>query len=366
MSTIFLTCDFMHLYISVQKDKKKKVEIEQSTKSNVSKKTKHLFFQPADEVEFPTKEGPPRIPHILHQVLQDEYVIANYSKYIKSFIKHNPKWQYRFWTHESGRRLMAEKHPYLLNTFDSLPLKGVKKTDFVKYVVMYEYGGFYSDIDVMNLRPLDIVTTKYACIIPPEPFEHSTFLYNMPVVLNTAIFMCRPKHPFFKMILWALRETKPTAHPMTTGAFKLTNLYTKYNKITFDNMEKTSVNYSTNTPYFYKGTRQDDDDDSIYIPNSQYFMDTVDPVILITKMNEKIPKFCQHLRPLREKEMQLFSPNIIMRGCFEYYNRREVRKNMKFTFTQHYWNHIWTMDKRWLSSLKRVHIKYIVPNYIIY
>ena len=340
---------------------------EQTTKSWGYMLNRYQSFQPADEVEFPTKEGPPRIPHIMHQVLYDEYVIANYSKYIKSFTKHNPTWEYRFWTHESGRRLMAEKHPYLLITFDSLPFMSVKKTDFVKYVVMYEYGGFYSDIDVMNLRPLDIVTTKYACIIPPEPFEHSTFIYNMPVVLNSGIFLCRPKHPFFKMIVENLNTTSHTAHPLrSTGALKLTSLFAKYNNITYDDMKKPKVDNNTNTPYFYKGMKSEEADDSIYVPNSQYFLETIDPILLVDFHNETMPVYCKKLRELHHLDNLLMISHETIRACTDYRRRLQIRKNKKFTFTQHYWHHMWSMNTAWQYSLKKLHVRNIVPYYKSY
>ncbi|XP_060594304.1 uncharacterized protein LOC132748707 [Ruditapes philippinarum] len=341
--------------------------VEQTTKSWDFMLEKYQAFQPADEIEFPTKEGPPRIPHIIHQAWHNELVISNFSKYINTFTKHNPKWEYRFWTHESGRRLIAERHPYLLEKFDNFPMMDVKKIDFIKYVAIYEFGGLYSDIDVKNLRPLDIATTKYACILPTEPFEHTAFMFQQPVVINVGIFMCRPKHPFFKLVLQTLNSTEIKAHPLrTTGSLYLTNMYSAYNNITFEDMQKPKVDNDTNTPYFYKGTRPVEHDDSIYIPNSQYFLDTIDHIMLIDFQNETMPVYCKKLRQLHDLDNLLMMSKYTIRGCTEYHRRELIRKNKKFTFTRHYWYHMWTMDDGWIFSLPKLHIREIVPYYNTY
>lgn len=328
-----------------------------------------VLFQPAEELEFPTKEGTsPRIPHIIHQVYTNETLPAAYCKnYISTFIKNNPKWQYRFWTYESGRKFLVRYYPYMLKLFDRVDENSVIKTDIIKYAVIYEFGGVYSDLDMKNLRPLDRATMKYACIIPTEPFEHPNIMIRKPYLLGTSILLCRPKHPFFKRLLRALQSADPEGRPVKiSGSQFMTMQYNEfmYQSITADS-NKIKQERSSNSPYFYRLeiTGDAEDNDAIYVPNSQYFMDNVDPTML--DKDGKIP-LCRHIQGLYASTELLLLPEISKRACDEFDSRKEVRKNKKYTFTVHYWHHLWVMDLAWLLTQKTMHIREAVPNCILY
>ncbi|XP_053394282.1 uncharacterized protein LOC128555577 isoform X2 [Mercenaria mercenaria] len=91
------------------------------------------LFQSAKEEEFPATDGPlPRIPHIIHQIFSDKMIPEMYIKHMRSFIKHNPTWDYRFWTYQSGRRLLLKRHPYLVKVYNKFG-NSVKRSDLLRY-----------------------------------------------------------------------------------------------------------------------------------------------------------------------------------------------------------------------------------------
>ena len=53
-----------------------------------------------------------------------------------------------------------------------------------RYFVLYEYGGFYADIDSECLKSLAGVVAQHTCILGQEPEEHAQFLssYGIPLV----------------------------------------------------------------------------------------------------------------------------------------------------------------------------------------
>lgn len=273
---------------------------------------------------------------------------------MKSFVKYNPKWQYRFWTYESGRKLLKKHHPYLIKTYDKFGENDVKKSDLLRYAVLYEYGGVYADLDVKNVRPLDITTTKYACIVPTEPFEHSGIIYLAEAVMSSAVLLCRPKHPFFEQLLLNLQLADPKGHPVgTSGPVYLTKNYLKYNNLTTEDLSKTAPDNKTNSPYFYKGTRDVESDDGIYIPNSQYFMDDIDP----DRFNEDRELNDCIKKPLHKLEI------IKQRACKEFESRKQLRKERTYAFTVHYWFHLWTKSQ---DHMRRVNLTEFIPTAILY
>lgn len=321
---------------------------------------KYPPFQSAKEIDFQTTDGTdPRIPHIIHQVYTNESLPDAYRHFITTFTKYNTKWEYRFWSYDSGRKLLAKRHPYLIPAYDRFAANDVKRSDMLRLAVLYEFGGFYADLDVKNLRPLDRATMKYACILTPEPFEHAAIIIKRTLLLSTAVMLCRPKHPFFQQLLKNMENVDPNSHPVkSVGPQYITAQYLTYNNLTISDLNKNKTDNISNSPYFYKGSRSEENNDGIYIPNSQYFMDVVDKGNIDKDGNLKK---C----PFHAEEIELL-PFMYKRGCAEYENRREVRRNRKYTFTVHHWHHLWILDQGWLKSLKTMHIREIVPNCTLY
>lgn len=330
-----------------------------SNKSENKKPSNVLPFQSAIAEEFPTADDKkePRIPHIFHQIYADEMIPTAYVKLVKSFITYNPTWEYRFWTDASGRQLLQKHHPYLLRVFDGFG-NNVRRSDLLRYVVLYEYGGFYADFDTQTLRSLNKTTMKYASIFPVEPFEHSVMLYNRSFIINNAIMGCRPKHPFLKLLLSDLRKANLKGNPiLETGPLYVTRKFIQYNHMENGRDDKNKTDFSSNSPYFYKGELREDDDNAVYVPNSQYFMDKIDPSHLTE--HGIITRLCihRHARSL---------PYLKRRGCIEFESRKRVREEGNYTFTVHHWYHIWIKAGSKIKHSKKVHIKDIVPKCIQY
>jgi hypothetical protein len=232
----------------------------------------------------------------------------------------------------------------------------VQRSDILRIVVMYEFGGVYADLDVKNVRPLDIATFRYSCILPTETFEHSTILNGMPVFLSNAVILCKKKHPFFKHLLHYLQFEDPKEYPVTsTGPGYFTRQYMKYNNLDMYDLYSPKQDNNTNSPYFYKGSRDPEADDGIYIPNTQYFMDNIDPNI--------INKDGDLTACLKGHELSYLAK----RGCAEFEHRREIRKRRTFAFTIHYWVHMWVMSEADTQrSYRYLHVKEIIPNCTMY
>ncbi|XP_052242444.1 uncharacterized protein LOC127852528 [Dreissena polymorpha] len=158
------------------------------------------YFEPEVMYEFPTSSSSPRIPHIIHQTYKTEAIPMDFQKNVQSFIRFNPNWKYMFWTDETARQFIQAMYPDFLVVWDNYR-NNVNKADALRYFVLYEFGGIYADLDFECLRPLDPVTRKYAAIFPLEPFEHSALRYEIPFLLNNAIMMSRPRHPFLKHMI---------------------------------------------------------------------------------------------------------------------------------------------------------------------
>lgn len=310
----------------------------------------YLPYEPELYSDFPTAVADsPRIPHIIHQTYKDELIPPAYVDYVKSFPKLNPEWQYYFWTDESARKLIKERHPYLLHMWDTY-YNPMNRADALRYVVLYEFGGVYADIDFECLRPLDRVTFKYACIFPTEPFEQATLRFNTPYVITNALMMCRPKHPFIKQMM----ENLPFYHPFSdqldvAGPTYVTHHFLIYNKFNATDYYRIEENKESNSPYFYKGSLAEEDANAVYIPNSQYFINS------LAEVGHRRSFQCFQCRDFANLGFYM------KRACVDLV-RRARRTEHRFAFTDHHWMQSYIPVSVPFSS----HIKTLVPHCKMY
>ena len=97
------------------------------------------------EPNSPLKEQ--KIPKIIHQIWKDND-LSTYS--IKAsreeWIKRYPDFEVRLWTENEIRDLIKEKYEWLWNLYMGYSYN-IQRADVARYVVLYDQGGIYADLD---------------------------------------------------------------------------------------------------------------------------------------------------------------------------------------------------------------------------
>ncbi|XP_045170198.2 uncharacterized protein LOC123532711 [Mercenaria mercenaria] len=291
-------------------------------------------FEPFLDEDFPKMlDTNPRIPKIIHQTWKDSFVPTAFHENVRSFIDKNPNFKYYFWTDASARQLIADRHPELLETFDNY-VEPVRKADMLRYVVLYEFGGIYADLDTECLRPLDRVLNKFSCVISPEPYEHASLIYNTRFMVTNSIMFCGKKHPFLYRLMYNLPSFSHFSQDIDASGPNYVTLQLS--------IYKTDLTKTGN-----KLTELHDN--FVYVPSSQYFQNEIDPVRF-----EQFRKMCRNFKSL----------NIIARtGCVSLKRRGMIHRTPnKYTFTRHSFYHT---GYKWISS-SAVKITDLVPHAVIY
>jgi Glycosyltransferase sugar-binding region containing DXD motif len=102
------------------------------------------------------------IPKTLHQIAMPQLsmddstppIIKNPALRL-SFMEHNPLWSFLLWTNEKVQSSDLDEETKLICA--NMKISYVVKSDYLRYVLVYKYGGCYSDTDVRcnkNLDPL--------------------------------------------------------------------------------------------------------------------------------------------------------------------------------------------------------------------
>jgi mannosyltransferase OCH1-like enzyme len=68
-------------------------------------------------------------------------------------------WEYKLWTDEDNLRLIREYFPEYLELFMDFEYD-IQRADFIRYAILYKYGGLYSDLDIVPLRAFTSDTFK--------------------------------------------------------------------------------------------------------------------------------------------------------------------------------------------------------------
>ena len=93
------------------------------------------------------------IPKIIHQIwIGDKPIPDKFKKYIESWKKFNPDYQYILWDNKKVTKLNSRIIKDILNNKE---LSNVVKSDFLRYFILKENGGIYVDTDFECLRPFD-------------------------------------------------------------------------------------------------------------------------------------------------------------------------------------------------------------------
>lgn len=288
-------------------------------------------YPPFHLTEFETfpSTGAVRIPKIIHQTWKDTEIPRKLTGWVKTWLEKNPDYEYWLWTDASARKLIAERHPSLLDTFDNYN-EGIRRADALRYVVLYEFGGVYADMDMESLKNLDPILRKYSCFLPQEPYEHPILYGNFEHLVINALMGCSVKHPFMKSLIDNLPFYSHMWNVLdSTGPHFLTSMYKKY---------------ITNT------THASTDKDAVYLAPAEYFFPTIDPS----------KHFWFRIQCSRFNKLS----KIQQRACVSLKRTGGKRKPLPVSFSDHHWIHTY-LDFR-VSLKGPVSIFSIVPNAKIY
>jgi len=133
-------------------------------------------------------------------------MFANYTKSIRQL---NPEYEYIMFKDEDIDIFLKTNYPDYYKTYLSLPMN-IQKVDFARYVLIYHYGGFYFDLDVLGQQPLDnllhneivfpideIIDGNMCNLKRFAPFCQRGYYF----LLGQYGFAAMPRHPFIKELI---------------------------------------------------------------------------------------------------------------------------------------------------------------------
>jgi mannosyltransferase OCH1-like enzyme len=166
-----------------------------------------------------------RIPRIIHQIWLGGPLPEKYHAWQATWKQYHPDWEYHLWTDDDIEKLHALGNFFVGKTYEYYQeaTNYGERSDILKILLIYYYGGLYADTDFECLRSCEILHHYYDMYIGIQPMDVAY------VQLGYALFGAYPRHPFIKKVV----ETLDTArvHPeivRRTGPIMITDCFVRY------------------------------------------------------------------------------------------------------------------------------------------
>jgi mannosyltransferase OCH1-like enzyme len=151
----------------------------------------------------------------------------------ESWVLQNPSWHRIEWNREMTIQLVSLFYSEYFDLFSKYRYK-IQQCDFIRYLILYRYGGWYVDMDYFCNAPLDRVMNLFPNSIYFVQSPNKTLVQDDDHISNSLMYSV-PKHPFWKRVFdELLLATDKPYYPkhltvmFTTGPGILNRIYTKY------------------------------------------------------------------------------------------------------------------------------------------
>jgi mannosyltransferase OCH1-like enzyme len=202
-----------------------------------------------------------KIPKIIHQIWfqGEDNIPPNLLEHHNTWIKINPDYEIIVWDQIKIENLVNKQDKWIKETYFFYS-KMIQKIDFAKYVILYNYGGIYMDMDIKciqslnntpNITDSDIILSYMETLLFQKIIISCLLQkYIMDDYINNGTIMCVPKT---ELMLLTMKEASQRKNLpdffnvfhvyYTTGPLCLTIAYHKMIK----NTNKTHI---LNKSYF--------------------------------------------------------------------------------------------------------------------
>ncbi|OQS07155.1 hypothetical protein THRCLA_00843 [Thraustotheca clavata] len=147
------------------------------------------------------------VAKIIHQSwVSIDTLPAKVKRPIDSWKAENPHYHYRFWSDADIPAFVQNHFPEYFVLFKRFPVD-IMRSDFFRYLVVLKYGGVWSDIDTMCLKPVDtwapITSHTVSAMVGVELDASDVILdwWSLKLQFTQWTFAAAPGHPLMRHIV---------------------------------------------------------------------------------------------------------------------------------------------------------------------
>lgn len=99
-----------------------------------------------------------KIPKIIHQTWRSRHVPKNLQSSISSWKRCHPDWKHILWTDQDIEDYIQHFHPELHEALSKIRIRS-QRAEILSYVVLYDFGGIYSDLKYSPRKEIESFLT---------------------------------------------------------------------------------------------------------------------------------------------------------------------------------------------------------------
>jgi mannosyltransferase OCH1-like enzyme len=121
---------------------------------------------------------------------------------IESWKSMNPAYTYTFWSDADIPSFVATYFPKYVPLFNRFP-KSIMRSDFFRYLVVLQYGGVWSDIDTVCLKPISSWYPSASALVGVELDASDVLLdwWSLKLQFTQWTFAASPGHPLLHHVV---------------------------------------------------------------------------------------------------------------------------------------------------------------------
>ena len=141
-----------------------------------------------------------KIPKILHHVwLGKQQIPNNLRKCVQTCYDVQSEWKHMYWTDNNLPDMSFFKKEYNIDN------NYARKSDLVRLMALYQYGGVYLDTDVECIKPIDHLIEDYIFVVATEAGNPGKFNPNREHI-NNAVIASTKMNPVLLKLITTVKE----------------------------------------------------------------------------------------------------------------------------------------------------------------
>ena len=120
----------------------------------------------------------------------------------------HPSWKVTLWDEVTASEFLKDELPEYVSAYKSFSYN-VQRADFLRLALVYVLGGFYMDLDMLILQPLDGLI-DLALVLAEEKTigegEQRSLNLKYRTRIANYMFGAKPEHPFLRLVMDTMAE----------------------------------------------------------------------------------------------------------------------------------------------------------------
>ena len=166
---------------------------------------------------------PRTLARIVHQSWKTTQLPPRFSTWSSTWDRCFPDWTHVLWTDADNERFVQQYYPSFYARYRSFTWH-IYRVDAVRYLYLHHFGGIYTDLDNLCLRPFEHLLTGHSLVF--ADMAYPTWSSGHFMYVQNSLMYSEPGHPLWLELVEGINRSRPGENgrpEYLTGPYALMN-----------------------------------------------------------------------------------------------------------------------------------------------